>query len=65
VLGCLRHNGFSVRLATHAFSAIDAYVYGFVLTELNLPFGPDEGAEAFTDEIRRCSPPTSTRTWRR
>jgi AcrR family transcriptional regulator len=52
VLACLRSNGFSVRLAMHAFSAIDAYVYGFVLTELNLPFSPDEGAEAFVDEIR-------------
>ncbi|PRX99592.1 TetR/AcrR family transcriptional regulator [Allonocardiopsis opalescens] len=46
VLGCLRRNGFSVALAAHAFSALDAYVYGFVLTELNLPFKalPDEAA---------------------
>lgn len=33
VLGCLRRGGFSVALAAHAFSVIDAYVYGFVLTE--------------------------------
>ncbi|MEE1622398.1 TetR/AcrR family transcriptional regulator [Zafaria sp. J156] len=38
VLGNLRANGFPVRLAAHAFSALDSYVYGFVLTELNLPF---------------------------
>ena len=44
VLGCLRTNGFTVGLAAHAFSAIDAYVYGFVLTELNLPMEPGEGA---------------------
>ena len=43
VLGCLRRNGFSVALAAHAFSVIDAYVYGFVLTEVNLPFSPGEG----------------------
>jgi AcrR family transcriptional regulator len=57
VLGCLRRNGFTVQLAAHAFSAIDAYVYGFVLTELNLPFDADDGAEGFVDEIRDLLPP--------
>jgi hypothetical protein len=42
VLGCLRTAGFPVALAAHAFSVLDAYVYGFVLTEVNLPFQPDE-----------------------
>lgn len=53
VLACLRHDGFPVRLAMHAASAIDAYVYGFVLTELNLPFSADEGAETFVDGIEQ------------
>ncbi|QOR69344.1 TetR/AcrR family transcriptional regulator [Ruania alkalisoli] len=44
VLGCLRGNGFTVALALQAFSAIDSYVYGFVLTELNLPFQTFQGA---------------------
>lgn len=48
VLGCLRENGFSVSLAAHAFSVIDAYVYGFVLTEQNLPFEEDGAA---TEEL--------------
>ncbi|MFJ7068209.1 TetR/AcrR family transcriptional regulator [Streptomyces sp. NPDC101115] len=54
VLGCLRRDGFPVALAAHAFSAIDAYVYGFVLIELNLPFdaGADAGAEEFVREIQ-------------
>jgi AcrR family transcriptional regulator len=51
VIGCLRRNGFSVVLAAHAFSALDAYVYGFVLTELNLPFEPGETASDFVAEI--------------
>ena len=51
VLGCLRTNGFSVVLAAHAFSAIDAYVYGFVLTELNLPMDSGEGADALVAEM--------------
>lgn len=56
VLACLRRNGFPVALATHAFSAIDAYVYGFVLTELNLPFGASDNAEEFVAEIRELLP---------
>ncbi len=56
VLGCLRHNGFSVALAAHAFSATDAYVYGFVLTELNLPFTAEESVEEFVEEIQQLLP---------
>jgi hypothetical protein len=47
VIGCLRASGFSVALAAHAFSVLDAYVYGFVLTEVNLPFQPGESADDF------------------
>ncbi len=56
VLGCLRANGFPVRLAAHAFSALDAYVYGFVLTELNLPFEAGESAEDYTLAIGHLLP---------
>ncbi|BDZ64611.1 TetR/AcrR family transcriptional regulator [Agromyces mangrovi Wang et al. 2018] len=45
VLGCLLSSGFSAALATHLFSTIDAYVYGFALTESTLPFTPGDGAE--------------------
>lgn len=51
VLGCLRRHGFSVALAAHAYSVIDAYVFGFVLTELNLPMEPGESTEAFAAEL--------------
>jgi AcrR family transcriptional regulator len=56
VLGCLRHNGFSLALAAHAFSAIDAYVYGFVLTELNLPFEAGESVDEFVGEVEHLLP---------
>lgn len=56
VLGCLRRNGFSVDLAAHAFSAIDAYVYGFVLTELNLPFDSGYGAEELVGDLQHVLP---------
>jgi AcrR family transcriptional regulator len=42
VLGCLFAAGFPVTLAGHAFSTLDSYVYGFVLTEVNLPFAPGD-----------------------
>jgi AcrR family transcriptional regulator len=51
VLGCLRTAGFTVALAAHAFSVLDAYVYGFVLTEVNLPFEPGESAEDFVGQL--------------
>jgi AcrR family transcriptional regulator len=51
VLGCLRRDGFTVRTAAHAFSVIDAYVYGFVLTEQRLPFEPDERVEDYVAEL--------------
>lgn len=56
VLACLRLNGFSIALASHAFSAVDAYVFGFVLTELKLPIGPDESVEEFVAEIQQLIP---------
>jgi AcrR family transcriptional regulator len=52
VLGCLRAAGFRVPLAASAFSVIDAYVYGFVLTEVNLPFQPGEAAEDYVEGLR-------------
>ena len=51
VLGCLRRDGFSVALAAHAFSVLDAYVYGFVLTEQRLPFEADGEVEDFAMEL--------------
>lgn len=52
VFGCLLNSGFSASLATHLFSAVDAYVYGFALTESTLPFAPGEGAEnSFAEDV--------------
>jgi AcrR family transcriptional regulator len=43
VIGRLRAAGFSVEMAAHAYSLLDAYIYGFALTKMSLPF--DTGAE--------------------
>lgn len=46
VLGTFRQAGFSVEMAAHAFSVLDAYIYGFALQELSLPFDTaEEGAD--------------------
>jgi AcrR family transcriptional regulator len=46
VIGCLRNAGLTIELTAHAFSAIDSYLYGFAMQELNLPFStPEESAQ--------------------
>ncbi|MEW5854349.1 MAG: TetR/AcrR family transcriptional regulator C-terminal domain-containing protein [Myxococcota bacterium] len=56
VLGCLRNAGFSVELAAHAFSALDSYIYGFALQELNLPFSNTEELEKVAASIMKDMP---------
>jgi hypothetical protein len=46
VIGALREAGFSVEMTAHAFALIDAYVYGFALSETTLPInGPETVTE--------------------
>jgi AcrR family transcriptional regulator len=53
VLGCLRAAGFSVENAAHAYSALDAYIYGFALQEKTMPVDtPEQLAEA-AENVRR------------
>ena len=44
VLGLLRGAGFSIEMAAHAYSLMDAYIYGFALQETSLPFDRGEPA---------------------
>lgn len=45
-IALLRHAGFTYAAIAHAIAVIDAYVYGFALQEVTLPFdGPDDVAE--------------------
>ena len=46
VIGTLRQAGFSLPMAAHAFSALNSYIYGFALQQINLPFhSADEVAD--------------------
>ena len=38
VIGRLRAAGFSTAMTAQAYSVLDAYIYGFALTKMNLPF---------------------------
>ncbi|PFG21267.1 TetR/AcrR family transcriptional regulator [Serinibacter salmoneus] len=51
VLGVLRRGGFTVSGAAHAVSLLDAYLYGFVLQELSLPFTAEQGADEVAEQI--------------
>lgn len=51
VLGALRAGGLSIPMAAHAISAIDSYLYGFVLQELSLPFATLADSDEIADGI--------------
>lgn len=57
VIGCLRRGGFSVPLTAHAYAVLDSYVYGFVHTELNLPFETTADTQAVASAIFDRLPP--------
>ena len=57
VIGTLREGGFSVAMTAHAFALIDAFVYGFALSEATLPFnGPDTVPEVAEQMMAQFSP---------
>ena len=57
VIGTLRGAGFSVEMTAHAFALIDAYVYGFALSEATLPLnGPETATEVAEQMMTQYSP---------
>ncbi len=53
VIGSLRAAGFSMAMAAHAYSLLDAYIYGFALTKLNLPFDSTSDIAAMAETMLR------------
>jgi hypothetical protein len=51
VIGCLRAAGFSLELTAHAFSLIDAYVFGFAVQQVQMPFDTPEETRVVAEEI--------------
>jgi AcrR family transcriptional regulator len=51
VIGALRDAGFSIAMAAHAFSALNSYIYGFALQQMNLPFENSEEVAQLAESI--------------
>jgi len=57
VIGTLRGAGFSVLMTAHAYALLDAYVYGFALSEAALPInGPGTVTEVAESMMRQFTP---------
>jgi AcrR family transcriptional regulator len=56
VLAALRKAGFSVQMAAHAYSLLDAYIYGFTLNELSLPLDTQESVAGVAEQILEENP---------
>jgi AcrR family transcriptional regulator len=57
VIGSIRKGGFSIDMAAHALSVLDAYIYGFALQEASLPFDTPEETTEVAQMILRQLPP--------
>jgi AcrR family transcriptional regulator len=57
VIGTLRGAGFDVALTAHAFSALDAYIYGFAMQQRSLPFETLEQAQEVGRQMFARMPP--------
>lgn len=56
VIGTLRGAGFSLEMTAHAYALLDAYVYGFALSEASLPFnGPETVADVAESMMQHFS----------
>jgi AcrR family transcriptional regulator len=51
VLGTLREAGFSLEMTAHAYALIDAYVFGFALSETALPINGPETVTEVAEEM--------------
>ena len=56
IIGCMRASGFSIELAAHAFSAIDSYIYGFVLQQVKMPYETPAELGAIADDVLATLP---------
>ncbi len=60
VMGCLRRAGFPFKMAIHAYSVQDAYIYGFALQEMDTAFEtPDSAGEAAQKRAKAIGAPES------
>jgi AcrR family transcriptional regulator len=51
VIGSLLAGGFDMAMAAHTYSLLDAYIYGFALTKMNLPFDDTSDISELAQEM--------------
>ncbi len=56
VISCLLNSGFSLEQVGHAYSLLDAYIFGFAIQDQNLPFENDNEIEALATKIVETFP---------
>ena len=56
VIGSLRAGGFDMAMAAHAYSLLDAYIYGFALTKMSLPFDTTTDIAVMAESMLRPFP---------
>ena len=56
MLATLRSAGFSLALTAHAYAIIDAFVYGFALQEVSLPFDDSSSAKDVAESMLASFP---------
>ena len=57
VIGNLRAAGFDMEMVAHAYSLLDAYIYGFALTKMNLPFESGDDVAELAQDMLEPFPP--------
>jgi AcrR family transcriptional regulator len=57
VIGSLRAAGFDMAMAAHAYSLLDAYIYGFALTKMSLPFDTTTDIAEMAESMLEPFPP--------
>ncbi|MGI8828784.1 MAG: TetR/AcrR family transcriptional regulator [Candidatus Limnocylindria bacterium] len=56
VIGTLRAAGFDMATAAHVYPLLDSYIYGFAMTQMNLPFESSEEVAEVAQEMLQVFP---------
>ncbi|MDQ3553380.1 MAG: TetR/AcrR family transcriptional regulator C-terminal domain-containing protein [Chloroflexota bacterium] len=65
VIGSLRAAGFDMATAAHIYSLLDSYIYGFAMTQMNLPFENTAEVAEVAQSMLQAFPINEFPTWPR
>jgi len=64
-IGSLRAVGFEMAMAAHIYPLLDSYIYGFAMTQMNLPFENTKEVTEVAQSMLQAFPSTSSPIWPR